>query len=623
MNVGTYGNFLFSLVKKLKPVSVLTLFIGVALLETLCTPYLYTVFSQQYIKSPEKAFICILVFFVITLFVDLIKLVSRKYRDAFTTKIAFHFMSWMYEHIYKSDWIKIRNIDEKIRNDCQRASNDTQGFIFRVIDGSFGVVSILGNIMMIAYIFPFAIFVYIVSFTIFYYYYYVEMSSTFATKRIVLQGKSQILRKKQCNLQDGLFHKLLHHQEKEAIGRYVNVNIEMNNIWSSFNQDRDSAASILCIVSISLTIINMLLFINFRLVESLWVPGVMVFCPTLNSSIIIESVVLIYVYNLNGVVHRINDLVKVYDMYQIAELSFRELVVELEKFTARKSIKQVPRIKKISFCGLHYYITDGKRKFTLWSDKLDRNIQNEGNDSNDTVVITLEQGGVYLINGKSGAGKSQLIDVLAGIVSHENYEVDLVVNDNLDEKLCGFDSLTRRRAIRLQSDNIRFKDSPFGIITGIIIENSDDVGDDNRAPDIHAVNMNTQYIKEEKLVLEIIKIVKADDFVNRDNLYHKYSSKDAISGGERARLETARTLYQVLGQDLDIIILDEPDGALHENARYAVISNIIEYAIANNKILLLSLHSNDLKKLFKFTKIINVDHGHVSQSNTINHFVDK
>ena len=164
--------------------------------------------------------------------------------------------------------------------------------------------------------------------------------------------------------------------------------------------------------------------------------------------------------------------------------------------------------------------------------------------------LTIYKGKSHGIVGKTGSGKSTLIDILSGLIIPNSGQI-FVDNLLIDEtNIQGW-----KQKINLVSQNIFLFDST-------IEENI-------------ALNSNSKIINHEKLD-EVCRIVQLTEFIK--NQPKGYQSKVGekgvrISGGQMQRIGIARALYN----PSEILILDEATSALDLVTEKKVMKNIIDY----------------------------------------------
>jgi len=181
--------------------------------------------------------------------------------------------------------------------------------------------------------------------------------------------------------------------------------------------------------------------------------------------------------------------------------------------------------------------------------------------------------------GKSGIGKSTLLNAIIGYTEIKNGSIDVtdgvdkVSNVNETSHLIGY-----------------VHQKPF-LFIGNLVEN---ITMFSKNPDMDKVTL-------------LIKHCKLDDFAKQRGLYAPLdNSSNAISIGEMQRISLARTLYL----DRPILFLDEITSSLDEkNAKEIndVIRNI------ENKLIIWISHNRDMKELSWIDKKIKIENAKIAE----------
>ncbi len=193
-----------------------------------------------------------------------------------------------------------------------------------------------------------------------------------------------------------------------------------------------------------------------------------------------------------------------------------------------------------------------------------------------TILILAKK---YLLMGKSGIGKSTLLNAIIGYTEIKNGSIDVtdgvdkVSNVNETSHLIGY-----------------VHQKPF-LFIGNLVEN---ITMFSKNPDMDKVTL-------------LIKHCKLDDFAKQRGLYAPLdNSSNAISIGEMQRISLARTLYL----DRPILFLDEITSSLDEkNAKEIndVIRNI------ENKLIIWISHNRDMKELSWIDKKIKIENAKIAE----------
>ena len=182
----------------------------------------------------------------------------------------------------------------------------------------------------------------------------------------------------------------------------------------------------------------------------------------------------------------------------------------------------------------------------------------------DDVSYNFEFGKKYMLTGKSGIGKSTLLNSIFGYINKESGEIDFFnenervenTNDN-SNSLIGY-----------------VHQKPY-LFIGSLVEN---ITMFSKEPDMEKVN-------------KIIKQCRLDDFASQRGLNTPLdNSNNSISLGEMQRISLARILYL----DKPILFLDEVTSSLDENNAHAINDAIQEL---DNKLVIWISHDKDTQNL--------------------------
>ena len=212
---------------------------------------------------------------------------------------------------------------------------------------------------------------------------------------------------------------------------------------------------------------------------------------------------------------------------------------------------------KIELKQLNFYYTKDTRK--ILSD----------------IDLTINKGQMVGIVGKTGSGKSTLIDLISGLISPNSGQI--IVDD-----------------IPLDSTNIQgWKDKISLVSQDIFL--FDATIEENIA--FNGVDKKIDYGK----LKEVCKMVEIDAFI--DSQPNGYQSKIGekgirISGGQMQRIGIARALYN----RSEVLILDEATSALDEDTERKVMKNIIDYS-QNLTLIIIAHRLTTLKQCNKIFKV--------------------
>lgn len=141
-----------------------------------------------------------------------------------------------------------------------------------------------------------------------------------------------------------------------------------------------------------------------------------------------------------------------------------------------------------------------------------------------------------LLRGVSGAGKTQMVNSLQGLISGCMYK--------------SFDSKTTEKWWEYMNQQTREAIPANGLSLREMLEGETD----------------------EDFICYLIKIVKLETVFNKEKIDKPMNS---LSGGEKMRLSLLYSLWELLTHNKQILILDEPEQGLDEDTRVEVIRNIL------------------------------------------------
>ena len=185
------------------------------------------------------------------------------------------------------------------------------------------------------------------------------------------------------------------------------------------------------------------------------------------------------------------------------------------------------------------------------------------------IDLTIKVGDKICITGESGSGKSTLVDIITGIIEHN----DVQIFSNGDKV----------------SDKVFFQKSAFSYIpqNPTVFQNSIKEN----------IVLFEENIDEDKYsrALKLSKLDFVDDLKEKDNTILSESG-DNLSGGQLQRIFVARAIYS----DKSILIFDESTNELDSKTEQEIINDILKLPQA----VLFITHKEELKK--RFSKIIHL-----------------
>ena len=182
--------------------------------------------------------------------------------------------------------------------------------------------------------------------------------------------------------------------------------------------------------------------------------------------------------------------------------------------------------------------------------------------------LNIKQGEVIGIIGKSGTGKSTLVDLISGLISPCSGNIEC--NGNLIS-----DSL------EFWKNNLGYVSQNIFLLEGTIAENI-------------AIGIPNNEINLEK-IQSVIKLAKIDHFINSLDLGLQteiHHNGKEFSGGQIKRIALARALYK----DPRLIILDETTSALDSETEKIILNTIM--SVKNDKFIFIVTHNDESFSLF-------------------------
>lgn len=189
----------------------------------------------------------------------------------------------------------------------------------------------------------------------------------------------------------------------------------------------------------------------------------------------------------------------------------------------------------------------------------------------DELSVALQPGAVTAILGPNGAGKSTLMKCLCGTLQPQSGSVHIG-----DTRLQGYSltALSRRRAVLSQSTAINFPFTAFELVMM------------GRNPYVHHSESD-----EDKKIAQL-----ALDSVDAWPL--KERSFPTLSGGEQQRVQLARVLAQIWGQQQACLFLDEPTAALDLKHQHQIFQLIRRFSQEHGLTVCVILHDPQLARRY-------------------------
>lgn len=183
------------------------------------------------------------------------------------------------------------------------------------------------------------------------------------------------------------------------------------------------------------------------------------------------------------------------------------------------------------------------------------------------ISYEFEYGKTYCIYGKSGVGKTTLIEMIGAI---KNVDCGSITIDNV----C-LQKITENEQSNLRKNKIGFIFQSFNLIDNLnILEN---------------VLLPTCFENKQK---NNQNIINAKQILNKLGLEtRKQHYPKELSGGEQQRVAIARALIN----NPNIILADEPTAALDSTTTNEIM-NILKHLASNGKCIIIVSHENSIRK---------------------------
>ena len=193
----------------------------------------------------------------------------------------------------------------------------------------------------------------------------------------------------------------------------------------------------------------------------------------------------------------------------------------------------------------------------------------------DGVTLELERGEMIVILGPSGAGKSTFLNLLGGL---DNPTSGTILVDGQDISRLGRDGLAEYRAAK-----VGFVFQSYNLIPTLTV------------------------LENVALVREIApKALDPEEMLRAVGLAdHKKKFPSELSGGEQQRVSIARAL----AKNPEILLCDEPTGALDSETGAAVLGVLLDMAKRYSKTILIVTHNQNIARIAD--TVIRVKNGRV------------
>jgi ABC-type bacteriocin/lantibiotic exporter with double-glycine peptidase domain len=311
---------------------------------------------------------------------------------------------------------------------------------------------------------------------------------------------------------------------------------------------------------------------DFRIAKAQTINAILITSPGIlvTSLIIITFSIFVYILRIND-----EDLVSKLPLFASIIFSIQKMIPLIQNIYGSIAKLRANYFQSLSVLKLVSNIKPYK-KITSPKIKNINNIQYQGIDFYykkknilKNLNLNLSKGDRILISGKSGTGKTTLVNILLGILNPKKGEIK-VNNKTISQKnFYKFKNL------------YSYVPQDIFIFSGSFLENIA-LRSDLKEAEIERIIKVSQYANINKFIQ------------NTKNKYETSISYNArnISGGQKQRLGIARGLYK----RSEIYIFDESTNAIDKSTETKIINNIIKNY--SNKILIFISHKNLNKKLF-------------------------
>lgn len=154
------------------------------------------------------------------------------------------------------------------------------------------------------------------------------------------------------------------------------------------------------------------------------------------------------------------------------------------------------------------------------------------------LSLQIEQADFVAIIGKSGSGKTTLLNIIS--LLDNNFDGEYLLNNENVQNMSDF------KLSKLRRNRIGFVFQDFKLLPNLNVEQNVQLQREYQA----------NFSKKEEVCTYVDKLLKMVGL-----LEHKHKFPNQLSGGQKQRVAIARSLFN----DADIVIADEPTGALDKN----------------------------------------------------------
>jgi len=194
--------------------------------------------------------------------------------------------------------------------------------------------------------------------------------------------------------------------------------------------------------------------------------------------------------------------------------------------------------------------------------------------------VELLRGKAYLLDGKSGSGKSTFCDFIGGIISTSLYLSFVAFTDNI--RLPSFKCFNHGRVYITQEQNVSKTVSIFDTVAGIHSDKHDPI--------------------QKKNVRQALRLAYCHTFCDLDGSSSDkkdiFADEPTFSGGEERRIAVARSIYRVLRMSsVGFVIIDEIDAAIQQQMAIDIMKGLLKYLCEERKaMVLVCAHTEAIKQ---------------------------
>lgn len=203
--------------------------------------------------------------------------------------------------------------------------------------------------------------------------------------------------------------------------------------------------------------------------------------------------------------------------------------------------------------------------------------------------LTFKRGEIVYITGASGHGKSSLIQLLAGEHCYTSYQADLWIDG--EPQKTAFHVLTHIRYYHRQT-----RPSLNVVLNaGQIITQSD------------GQNLSS---KQRQCLHQALSMAECLEFITAETAQSRKIC--TLSGGQKARIDIAANIYQILMHNYQIVILDEIDRQVQPHLMVKIMQNVYNWCRKHRVLCFVAAHTTEVGALV-YDQTLDIHHGRISR----------